>query len=396
MKPERLKNDTGRARPFPTLPVLAALLLRIFLLWLVHRDGDAHELLFFPTSHEAWNVAISLANGHGFSSPLAGMHGPTAWVAPAYPWIISLALRISRHNDFTAIILCQILNCFASALTCWPIYGIAKKIAGHEAAMLSSWLWVFLPTAVIFPLEWLWDPSFAAFFLALLIYWTLELPAQFSTLAWAGYGLLWGIAVLMNPAVGILLPFLLFWVAQHRWRDHWPWPRQATVAIFFFLLCLAPWTARNYAAFGKLVPIKDNFGLELWLGNNPDVKRNWSPTHHPGSDVEGMQQLVQLGRKPKFMQMKQREALTYIVGHPGAFLRNALDRVVDTWTGLSDVPTDRWVSALHAGTAYIAIITALSLLSFGGLYLVRRSLGWEAAPLWIRIPCLSNHLLHNP
>ena len=382
MATQQLKTRLAPAAQFPMLPVLVAFLLRMFLLWLIHRDGDAHELLFFPTSHEAWNVANSLALGKGFSSPLAGMHGPTAWVAPAYPWLISLALRTSRHNDFTAVILCQILNCVASALTCWPIYGIARKIGNHEIGIASSWLWVFLPTAVIFPLEWLWDPSFAAFFLALLIYWTLDLPAAGSVLAWAGYGTLWGIAVLMNPAVGILFPFLLFWLVQHRWRDQWPWMRQAMAATFFFVLCLAPWTIRNYAAFGKLIPIKNNFGLELWLGNNPDVKRNWSPTHHPGSDVEGMQELLQVG-EAKFMQMKQREALAYIEGHPGTFLKATLDRFVDTWTGLSDVPTDRWVSALHAGSAYIWITSALSLFSFTGLYMVWRSMGWEAAPIWI-------------
>ena len=38
------------------------------------------------------------------------------------------------------------------------------------------------------------------------------------------------------------------------------------------VLGIVPWTARNYAAFGQLVPVKSNFGLEFWLGNNPDVK----------------------------------------------------------------------------------------------------------------------------
>jgi hypothetical protein len=56
---------------------------------------------------------------------------------------------------------------------------------------------------------------------------------------------------------------------------------------------------------------------------------------------------------------------------------------VDTWTGLGDVPSDRWVSALRAGTAYIWITSALSLLSLAGLYLMWLSIGWEAMPIWI-------------
>ena len=382
MTPAPLKHRMASVLQSPALAFVAAFFLRMSLLWSIHRDRDAHQFLFFPTSHEAWNVAWSMALGNGFSSPLAGMHGPTAWVAPAYPWLIAVGLKISDHDGYAAMILCLFLNCLASALTCWPIYGIGKRIGSHEIGLASCWLWVFLPTAVIFPLEWLWDPSFSAFFLALLIYWTLDLPAASSILPWVGYGLLWGVAVLMNPALGILFPFLLLWLVQHRWRDHSPWSAQAMATVLFFLLCLAPWTARNYAAFGNLIPIKDNFGLELWLGNNSDVKRNWSPNHHPGSDPHEMQQLLQLG-EAKYMQVKQREAVAFIEAHPRVFLKSVLIRFVDTWTGLGDVPSDRWVSALRAGTAYIWITSALTLLAFAGLYLAGRSFGWEAAPVWI-------------
>jgi 4-amino-4-deoxy-L-arabinose transferase-like glycosyltransferase len=380
----RLKDDIAAAFRSPTLAIIVAFLLRMSLLWLIHRDRDAHQFLFFPTSHEDWNVASSMALGNGFSSPLAGMHGPTAWVAPAYPWLIALGLKFSGNGDYgyAATVLCLSLNCLMSALTCWPIYGIGKKIRSHEIGMASCWIWVFLPTAVIFPLEWLWDPSFSAFFLALLIYWTFDLPAATSLLPWLGYGALWGISLLMNPALGILFPLLFFWIMQHRWRDRMPWASQAVATVSVFVLCLVPWTARNYASFGKLIPIKDNFGLELWLGNNSDVVHDWSPGHHPVADPREMKQLLQLG-EIDYMRAKQRAAVEFIETHPGLFLKSVVDRFVDTWTGLGDVPSDRWISALHAGTPYIWITSALSIFSFVGLYLVWRSSGWEAAPVWI-------------
>lgn len=382
MTTARLKDRFAGAMQSPMPAFVAAFLLRMSLLWAIHRDRDAHQFLFFPTSHEAWNVAWAMVLGNGFSSPLAGMHGPTAWVAPAYPVLIALGLKLSSNDGYAAMVLCLSLNCLASALTCWPIYGIGKKIGGHQVGLASCWLWVFLPTAIIFPLEWLWDPSFSAFLLALLIYWTLKLAAAPSTLPWVGYGLLWGISILMNPAVGILFPFLLLWLVQHRWRGHLPWRSQAASAVLFLALSLLPWTARNYAAFGKLIPIKDNFGLELWLGNNPGVKRNWSPNYHPVADKHEMQQLLQLG-EADYMQGKQREAAEFIEAHPAVFLKLAVNRFADTWTGIGDVPSDRWVSALRCGTAYIWITSALSLLAFAGLYLVWRSFGWEAAPIWI-------------
>lgn len=366
----------------PATAVAAAFLLRMSLLWAIHRDRDAHAFLFFPSSLETWNIAWSLALGKGFSSPLTGMQGPTAWVAPAYPWLLAQALRLTHNNGYSATVLCLSLNCLASALTCWPIYAIARKFSDRKTALGSSWLWVFLPAAVIFPLEWLWDPACAAFFVALLVYWTLELRQSSSIPWWFGYGALWGIALLMNPATGILFPFLLLWLAERRAKNLQPWFSQAAVAVLACALCVAPWTGRNYAAFGKLVPVKDNFGLEFWLGNNPDVKRNWTPTHHPGSDPFEMQQLLQLG-EAKYMEWKREQALAFIQAHPFLFARRAFGRAIDTWTGLADVPADRWLFALHAGTAYVWFTSVLSLLSLSGLVLLWRTFGWDAAPVWL-------------
>ena len=382
MASARFKDRMAAALQTPAPAIVAAFSLRISLLWSIHRDRDAHQYLFFPTSHEAWNVAQSLALGNGFSSPLAGMHGPTAWVAPAYPWLIALGLRQFHQDGYAAMVVCLFVNCLVSALTCWPIYGIGKKIGSQEIGLASCWLWVILPTAIIFPLEWLWDPSFSAFFLALLIYWTLDLPTAPFLLPWVGYGVLWGLSLLMNPALGILFPIFLFWLAQHRWRDRLPWRLQSITTIAVLLLCLAPWTARNYAAFGKFIPVKGNFGLELWLGNNPEVKRNSSSDQHPVGNAREMQQLLQLG-EANYMQVKQREAVQFIEGHPRIFLKADFDRFVDTWTGFGDVPTDRWVGAMRAGTAYIWITSALSVLSFAGMYLTWREFGWEAAPAWV-------------
>lgn len=382
MASAQTKSGTAALFQLLAFPASVAFLLRMSLLWWIHRDRDAHQYLFFPTSHETWNVAWSIALGRGFSGPLAGMHGPTAWVAPGYPLLIAAFLRITHLDSYSATILALSANCVAAALTCWPIYGIGKRIASHEVGLASCWLWVFLPTAIIFPLEWLWDPSFSAFFLALLVYWTLHLPAASSVLLWAGYGVVWGISMLVNPAIGILFPFFAVWLVQRRRQSRSSWMVHAATAVVFFFMCLAPWTARNYAAFGRLIPVKDNFGLELWLGNNAGVKRNWSPDHHPVGDPNEMQQLLRLG-EADYMQAKQRQAVEFIKAHPRTFFRSVLDRFVDTWAGLADVPSDRWVAALRVGPAYLWFVSAFSLLAFAGLCLAWGSSGWEGMPLWI-------------
>ncbi len=361
-----------------------AFALRMSLLWWIHRDRDAHVSLFFPTSYETWNVAHALALGNSFANPLVGMHAPTAWLAPGYPALVAVALKAFHMDDFAATIFALAINCMMSALTCIPIYALGKRLANHQVGLASCWLWVFLPTAILFPLEWLWDQSFSAFFVALLVYLTLELAASTGLLSWIGYGVIWSAAVLMNPAVGILFPFLLIWLIRQRKRNLLPWMQQVSVSAILLVLCLLPWTVRNYVVLGKLIPIKDNFGLEFWLGNNASVARNWRTDKHPVGDPQEMAQLLDLG-EIKYMQLKQREAIEFVGSHPGIFLKLCLDRIEDTWTGMADVPSDRWVSALHAGVQYIWITTAFSLLAFAGILFGWRNLGPDLIPLMLTL-----------
>jgi len=355
----------------------AALLLRLGFLVLAHQAGGG----FFPVGQEAGNVAWAMALGHGFSAPLNGMKGPTAWVAPVYPILLALGFKLLSMNPYHVVIFGQVLNAIFSALTCWPIYLIAKKLFSPGVALASSWTWAVLPTAILFPLEWIWDQSLAAFLLTALICATLYLlhsdpPARTANntrrwLPWAGYGIGWAFALLTNPAIGLLFPFLGAWLAWQRHKTGAPWKGPIAIAVLSCVICIVPWTARNYAAFGRLVPIKSNFGLEFWLGNNPDVKVVWTWWRSPASDEAERAELQRLG-EITYMQEKQSQALQFIKAHPGTFLDSSFDRFVDTWTALWDERADPWVNALHAGTAYVFYCSIFSLLALLGLLMARR------------------------
>jgi len=297
------------------------------------------------------------------------------------------------------VIFGQVLNSIFSALTCWPIYLLAKKLFGSGIALASCWTWVLLPTAILFPLEWIWDQSLSALLLTALLCATLYLPVAAPScpealergiraardshkgLIWAAYGIGWAFALLTNPTVGLLLPVFLGWLAWQRHKGGAPLKGPIAIAVLTCVLGIVPWTARNYADFGHFVPIKSNFGLEFWLGNNPEVKRNWSPRNHPNNDSEQRRLLQQLGEMG-YMKAKQREAVLFIEAHPGTFAKFCLGRLADTWTGNADVPWDRFIFMLHAGGAYLIFSSAFSVLALAGLVLASRSSGSEAAPLW--------------
>src|SRR6266568_3607649 len=76
-------RDRRRQKLFAIL--LAALVIRIVLVfyfdtWHVSPEGDHWSFGF-----ETGRVARSLAEGRGFESPFQEPTGPTAWLAPGYP-----------------------------------------------------------------------------------------------------------------------------------------------------------------------------------------------------------------------------------------------------------------------------------------------------------------------
>ena len=368
----------------PLTAVAGALLLRLLFLYSAYQAGGN----FFPVGQEAGNVAWSLALGHGFSSPLSGMLGPTAWVAPVYPALLALGFKLLSMNPYHVVIFGQVLNSIFSALTCWPVYLIAKKLFNPGIALASSWAWAVLPTAILFPLEWIWDQSLSALLLTGILCATLYLAGEpsiasgrrRSQLLWAGYGIGWALALLTNPAIGVLLPFFAAWLAWKRHNSGTAWKSPIAIALLTCVLGILPWTARNYSAFGQWVPIKSNFGLEFWLGNNPEVKIIWTWWRSPASDAAESPELHRQG-EIAYMHAKQSEALSFIKAHPGTFLDWSFDRFVDTWTALWDQRADPWVHALDAGTAYATFCSIFSLLALLGLLAARRADALETFPL---------------
>src|SRR5580698_7217838 len=85
----------------------------------------------------------------------------------------------------------------------------------------------------------------------------------------------WKDIVLAGFSMGFLMlfraeaPALLFlYAAIIVWRGGWRAMAPAAVFTAIALLCLAPWTLRNYVAFGKFIPVAVSAGQNMWIGNN--------------------------------------------------------------------------------------------------------------------------------
>jgi hypothetical protein len=310
----------------PTLAVVVAYALRMALLWLSHYKEAAHPVLQVLGLEEG-RVAWSLASGKGFFGPFAGYEAVTAWLAPVYPFLWAICIRFAHLNSEALILLSQTMNCAFSAATCWPIFSIGKKLFGEKIGLASAWAWVFLPYAILMPLEWAWDQCLAAFILALLVDATLRLRESMSPFSWSGYGLLWALAALVNPALCGLLPFLLGWLIFERWRAGVNSPALYARVALMFVLAVLPWTIRNYYAVDGWVFVKSNFGLELWIGNHP---ASYTKELHPMFSAPERFLLIMEG-EAGYNRGKERMAVAYIKAHPREFLEKSWSRVLDTW-----------------------------------------------------------------
>lgn len=364
----------------PVFLIAFAYLLRMALLYASWRYFLDHAIETVAYGYELGHVAASLAAGHGFSSPLRMVHtGATAWFTPIFPLVVAGIFKIWGIYSDKSLIIIQTLNCAFSALTIIPIYAIGETTFGRKVAVAASWVWVLLPTSVYFAINWVWDTSLSALVFALMFWATLAIRSEKRLLLWAGYGALCVFAVLVNPSLFAPLPFLAAWLILDARKKSLPWKLPVGTAIIVFMIGLIPWTVRNYEVFGKAIVFRSNFGLELWLGNNPGVPDNASPWLHPNDDRAEAAKYKTMGEIP-YMAEKQQLALLYMRTNLAHTLNLMYHRFTYTWLAVSDTPLDSWTNGPFYVKCLLTFSWGIAVFSLLGVLFAYGARIPEAAP----------------
>jgi 4-amino-4-deoxy-L-arabinose transferase-like glycosyltransferase len=358
-----------------------AFALRMLVFYLGSQTDLAPVRPNLPFGYELGRVARAIAAGEGFSSPLRMVDtGPTVWFTPIFPYFVAGIFKIWGIYSVMSEIVIQTLNCAFAALTVIPIYSIAKRTFGESSAIGAAWVWVFLPTALYFPILWIWDTTLIALFFALIFWATLVMPEKRGVLPWAGYGALWVTGVLINPSILSLFPFFLAWLIWEARKASVPWAKPVAAALLVFTIGLVPWTVRNYRVFGKFIVLRSNFGLELWLGNNPDVTDTMSNWAHPNDNPAEAQKYARMG-EIAYMADKEHEAFLFMRTHPGDTLNFMFRRFVENWLGITDSPADLLATGSLKIQGFMVLNALLSLLCLLGALYAHRARAPEA-PLY--------------
>jgi 4-amino-4-deoxy-L-arabinose transferase-like glycosyltransferase len=322
--------------------------------------------------YETGRIARSIASGQGFSSPLHGSSGPTAWLPPVYPYLLAGIFKIFGIYSHNSALIAFAINSVFSALTCLTIFSIGCKTFGPKVAAWAGWSWAFFPYAVFWSVGWVWAISLSAFLFSLAFLVALYLEHCAGLRAWLGFGLLWGLIALTDTALLSTLPFFVGWLCYRLRQQRMPLSRAIGAFTVALVLVLSPWLVRNYLTFGEFIFIRSNFGVELHLGNYEGATGlSAGRLLHPAGNERELEKLRRMGELAYVAESK-RQALQFIVAQPGTFIWLTLKRVMYFWTGNPQLLQIFRLSGRFVAARYV-LFTLVSVLAFVGLFLAFRN-----------------------
>jgi hypothetical protein len=366
------------------LIVLGALALRMS--FAIHSASHIPENTW-AFGYEPGSIGRSIAVGDGFGSPFREPSGPTAWMMPLYPLLLGLVFKLFGVYSFNAALAIFTLNSVFSALTCIPLYLIAKSCFGRSVGYIAAISLAVYPVA-LFHAGHIWETSLFTLLATCLLAWLLSLPKAFNFKSAFLYGAFNGFVALVNPVIIAFCPFAAMWLFA---QSNAPKKQRLILIGTIFIamtVTLMPWIVRNYTVFGQVI-LRSNFGLELRLGNsleawNADKGRRMAPWSlgHPATSQEEFLRYASLG-EVEYMNRALNDAVAFIRDNPEKFLWLSLQRIEHFWfndfSGKDESKKKLGLSFSVAGIAQIVYILPVPFMLWGIVLALQRKIG--VAPL---------------
>jgi len=274
-------------------------------------------------------IAHSIAIGHGFASPYLVETGPTALVAPVYPYLLSILFRLFGSYSRAAGVIALGFNVAFSTLTLIPLFFLTKRLFNKRVALVTIWAWAILPIAGYTDALFIWTTSLYTLALTTFLAITLSLEGNgndFHTI-WILYGALASFMIILEPVSLTVIGLSYLWLLYQRI------PRR-TLVLIIATTSLMPsiWMVRNYLVFDQLVFIRSNLGLELSLGIINNELAGESPTSLPNRNPEELEKYRHMGELG-YMKYRLEDAIGWIKEYPVEYGVSVVKRVVAFWTG---------------------------------------------------------------
>ncbi len=363
-----------------TVITLVALALRLvairFFYGTTWNDYYENHLMF---GFETGRIARSIAEGHGFGNPLSVETGPTAWLTPVYPYLLAGIFRLFGVYTITSAFVILSLNCLFSSLVCVPLFRIAERSFGRGTAVTACWIWAIYPYFIYLPSSFVWDTCLAALLATILFLWALRLRERSSLPEWFAFGAFCGLAALTNASTVVLAAILSTYALYPLLSNGKNWLRPASVVAIGLILVLLPWEIRNYRVFQAPVPLRNNFWLEFWVGNDGNTQSWLDDSAHPTINKEEEARFLRLG-EVAYMREKRRQSLDFLAHHPSLYVILCLRRIGYLWSGFWNLDPSNVHDEFH-GFANVYLTLAVTLAMLLGIWRAFRSCRAALLPL---------------
>jgi 4-amino-4-deoxy-L-arabinose transferase-like glycosyltransferase len=317
--------------------------IRVLFITLGHsfhfRDFQDH----FQFGWEMGRIARALVMGRGYADPFFAPSGPTAWCPPLYPLLLAGVFKIfGIYSGLSAWVILTINSVF-SAFTAVAVYEIGERSLGRNVGVWSGWIWALYPAAMQYAVHWIWETAVTTCLLSVVLVLALRVrgigedappSGRRKTVLWAVFGVLWGCIALLNPSLLIFLPACGLWMLWGDRRDIFPGLGRPVLAAVLCAACIVPWIWRNWVVFHTFVPMRSNFGAELYassLESNDGFPWGGTISIYPATPDQ--QRYREMG-EVAFCKERGEMAKAIFRAHPGRFAEYARKRVYFFWIGV--------------------------------------------------------------
>jgi hypothetical protein len=310
---------------------------------------------------ETLALANSIAFKGAFADPFDTMPtGPTAHLAPIYPAILAVILRVFTDGPAGVFAVKWFtISVVALQAALMPALGIRMRL-GYLPGLLAG-----LAIVVGSYESFLWEANLAGLLVTILAFAITDQAEEVNSKRKSVLqGVLWGITLLVSPVVlAVFIPWLIWGTHSGRFK------MSRAVLIFGIALSVTfPWILRTKRALHHFVFVRDNLGLEMAQFYSPCsgfsgyLVRAADCRAGPNGKVDEAKLLVHMG-EVEYNGYKLREALRWIGSNRSKAAVLTLQRIGAFW-----FPTE--TGRLRDATAGEVILGISTVLAIPGMWLL--------------------------
>lgn len=313
--------------------------------------------------------ALSLASGQGYQ--LFGEY--TAFEPVGFSFYLSLLYRVFGEN----LLAPKLMNVFMGADSVFLVYLLGKRYFRPGIGLLAATFVALSPRQIVYTSVLSTEIIFTYFLLLVIFVISVQTRKEIKPVV---LGVLGAVLAFIKPFM-LVFPMLAFvlLLMQRRHEDHQSkihdqWyqevrdkskhepigvydnPSQGEknpgiwgafvgslgwtlIITLVMLVCILPWTARNYKVFREVIPISTNGGITLYLNNNDYAEGHWQdPFKIPGSPLVGMKdEETGFWDEIKVDKLAGAEGKRWIMENPDKFARLGLMKTYHVYKNAADV-----------------------------------------------------------